>query len=328
MLQKVLIVLFILIGPTIVHAEGPIVNTSKPYTYSELLKDVVALRETFPKSIEVDVIGETTLGREIPAIKVGNGKKHVLFIGSHHGREWLTTSLLMKMIEEYAVAYEKNETVMNLESSILNDISIWFIPMLNPDGVMIQQEGITAFPLAYQQLLLEMNQNDLDFKKWKANGIGIDLNRQYPAGWEKLKKGPTTQSYQFYKGKHPLEAKETKALVDFTYQIDPLISVSYHSSGRVLYWYYKNDLQVVNRDYRIAKRLSKLTGYKLAKPPKKATGGGFTDWFITEFKRPAFTPEISYEVDNTNPPLSVFTEEWDRNKGVGLMIANEAQKIK
>jgi len=296
-------------------------------SYKSLLANIYELRTTYPSLVEVTVIGKSTFGHSIPALKIGTGKKHVLFVGSHHGREWLTTTILMKMIKTYIHAYKNGEIISGFDPRILDTISIWFVPMLNPDGVMIQQNGLSDYPIAFQQLLLEMNNNDLNFKKWKANGIGIDLNRQYPAGWDELKGTNEFQSYQFYKGNRPMEADEVASLVQFTQKINPLISVSYHSSGRVLYWHYKNDPNVVLRDHSIAKKFANITGYELAEPPKEASGGGFTDWFIQDFNRPGFTPEISYEVKETNPPLSVFNEEWERNQAIGLMIATEAKKM-
>ena len=35
-----------------------------------------------------------------------------------------------------------------------------------------------------------MNEGLENFERWKANGIGMDLNRQYPAGWKSLSNEP------------------------------------------------------------------------------------------------------------------------------------------
>ncbi|MDF0728780.1 M14 family zinc carboxypeptidase [Cytobacillus sp. S13-E01] len=304
-----------------------IVNPDQVYTYDQMMMDIKSLTRHYPEELEVKIIGRSTLGKEIPAIKLGKGEKNILFIGSHHGREWLTTNLLMKMLDAYTPAYKKGGTLFEYDVSVLDKVSIWFVPMLNPDGVTIQQQGIDKFPIVYKELLLDMNENDLNFKKWKANGIGIDLNRQYPAGWNEIEGDSDNVSYQFYKGNKPLEAKETDAMVRFTYEIDPSIAIAYHSSGRVLYWYYKNKSEFVNRDKKIAQKFSKMTGYELAEPPKHAVGGGYTDWFISEFNRPAFTAEISFQVNETSPPLYVLAEEWKRNRAIGLMMATEAVKL-
>jgi g-D-glutamyl-meso-diaminopimelate peptidase len=305
-----------------------LIQSESVYTYEKMMKDLSLLSQKNSDMLDLVSIGKSTLGKEIPAIKLGKGKKHVLLVGSHHGREWLTTSLLMKMIETYADAYHKGYEVKNFNPTILDEVSIWFVPMLNPDGVEIQQKGMMSFPLIHQQLLLEMNENDLNFKRWKANGIGIDLNRQYPAGWKDIEGDPPYSSFHYYKGVKPLEAVEVRALVKFILEEDPLISIAYHSSGRVIYWSYKNDKRVKKRDQSIALKLSDLTSYELAKPPNKAVGGGLTDWFITFYKRPAYTLEIGYDVNETSLPLSVFPEEWKRNKAVGLMVAEQANKLK
>jgi g-D-glutamyl-meso-diaminopimelate peptidase len=232
----------------------------------------------------------------------------------------------MNMLEMYAAAYQKHSSIGGYSAEILNDVSIWFIPMLNPDGVTIQQNQISLFPSQHQNRLMFMNEGWDHYIRWKANGMGVDLNRQSPAGWGKIPKEPNWPSYQFYKGKAPLEAAEVVALTNFVKEIQPSVALSYHTAGREIYWKYKNG-EHLNRDRLLAKKVAKLTGYKLAKPPKEAVGGGFTDWFITTFHRPAMTIEISYLVGDRHPPLSVFKQEWKRNKYVGIKIAAEAKKL-
>ncbi|WML43184.1 M14 family zinc carboxypeptidase [Neobacillus sp. PS3-40] len=301
---------------TIAHAK--IVQTNKPYTYGSMENDLHLLKAKYKENVEIRVIGYTHFGRKVSAVKLGKGEKSVLLVGAHHGREWITSMLLMKMLETYSADYQKDL------SQILNEVSIWFVPMLNPDGVTIQQNNIREFPPDQQNRIMFMNEGWDHFIRWKANGLGIDLNRQYPADWEALTDGPNVPSYQFYKGKSPFEAEEVIALSNFVKEIKPLIAVSYHSAGREIYWKYKNG-ENFKRDRRIAKRIAKITGYKLGKPPKEAVGGGFTDWFITTYHRPALTIEISYLVGDRHPPLCVFKEEWKRNKNVGLVIAEEAK---
>ena len=97
-------------------------------------------------------------------------------------------------------------------TDILDEVSIWFIPMLNPDGVTIQQNELTQFPNKHVKRLLSMNDEVENFERWKANGMGLDLNRQYPAGWKRLNNQPNSPYYQFYRGKKPLEAKEVKVI--------------------------------------------------------------------------------------------------------------------
>jgi g-D-glutamyl-meso-diaminopimelate peptidase len=301
-------------------------ETNQPYSYEKMEKDIIKIHNNY-KGAKVKQIGKTHFGRTIYAIKLGNGKDNIVLIGAHHGREWITSMLLMKKLEEYAKAYQNQTDYGRVSTDILNDVSIWFIPMLNPDGVTIQQNALHQFPNNHQKQLLTMNEEMKSFERWKANGMGVDLNRQYPAGWKELKKQPNSPHYQFYKGKKPLEAKEVQALTKFIRKVNPEIAVAYHSAGREVFWNYNNGKHL-HRDKRIAKKISKLTRYKLSKPPKHATGGGFTDWFISKYHRPAMTIEISPLVGETSPPLSVFETEWERNKYVGLTLAKEAKNLK
>lgn len=315
----IFLICFLLYCPS---AFANIVNSDQIYTYEQMQFDIQKLKETYDGVLEVTVIGQSYYGNDIPAIKIGKGEKNVVLIGAHHGREWLTSSLLMVMLENYARALTTGAKVGPFYPNMLNDVSIWIVPMLNPDGVKIQQRDIPVF---FVDQLFLMNEGDSNFSRWKANGIGIDLNRQYPAGWRELK-GPSTPTYQFYKGKRPFEALETQALAAFIDKIQPSISVAYHSTGQEIYWKYKNGKNE-QRDYSIAEKIAQSTGYKLGKPPKKATGGGFTDWFITTYHRPALTIEICPPMINRAPPLSSFPEVWKRNQYVGMKLVNEVIEL-
>ncbi|MEH7179631.1 M14 family zinc carboxypeptidase [Neobacillus vireti] len=324
--MKKLLSILLVVSFQIEHiAHAKILDTKQPYTYEGMKEDIVKINHQY-RALKVKKIGETHFGRNIYAIKLGKGKKNIVLIGAHHGREWITSMLLIKKLEEYADAYHRKVKFGSFSTDVLNDVSIWFIPMLNPDGVTIQQNELDSFPNRFTKKLLRMNDDLKNFERWKANGVGIDLNRQYPAGWKGLKDGPTYPNYQFYKGRRPLVAKEVIYLTNFIDEVNPEIAIAYHSSGREIFWNYKNGRHL-QRDKKVAARISKLTGYPLAKPPKQATGGGFTDWFITKYHRPAMTIEISPLVGETSPPLDVFESEWERNKYVGLTLAEEAKKL-
>ena len=287
-------------------------------------QDLFILKDTLP--IKLQSIGKSENGRNLWAAKLGNGEKSLLFVGAHHGREWMTTILLMKMLEKYAAAYELERKLGSYSVQSLDEVSIWFVPMINPDGVSIQQNNLSRLSFTEKMAVWQMNGYRFNWVRWKANAKGVDLNRQYPAGWHDVKAESTRPSYQFYKGRKPLEAIEVQALTTFTKTVKPLLSVSYHTSGREIFWYYHNKREHLLRDYELAKKTARMTRYQLSMPEDHAIGSGFTDWFITEFERPAMTIELSYLVDETHPPLSVFPEEWERNQFVGMMLVNEALK--
>ena len=98
-------------------------------------------------NLDLISIGQSEKGKNIWAVKLGKGKKSILINGSHHAREWLTTLLIMKMINAYAKAYESKSNIDGYSTNILDEVSLIFVPLLNPDGVQIQQGDFTAFNL-------------------------------------------------------------------------------------------------------------------------------------------------------------------------------------
>lgn len=293
------------------------------YTYKRMKKDLLSIANEY--DLEVRTFGKSEFGRDLLAVKIGRGEKTVLITGSHHGREWLSTHIIMEMINQYASAYKNAKPFSAHNPEILDDVAIWFIPMVNPDGVTIQQKGISSFPFLLQEIYIDLNEGNADFSRWKANGLGVDLNRQYPAGWDYIEGDTPYASYSHFKGEKPLESKESRALALFTKTIDPLTAAAYHTSGRELYWYYFNSFKHLQRDYGLIEKISEKTGYTISYPPFNATGGGYTDWFIQTYERPAVTIELSYLVEDTNPPLDVFQEEWKRNKEIGFILCEYAK---
>ncbi|MBT2678806.1 peptidase M14 [Bacillus sp. ISL-35] len=309
------------------EAGTSIVNPNKVYSYNQMVSDINKLKKAYPDIIQVKVIGNSEYGRKLYAVSIGKGSATLFVNGSHHAREWLTTNLNMYMIEQYAKTYKNNQKIKGYNArNILNSTTIWFIPMVNPDGVTLQQQGLKAFPKKVHSSLVKMNGGSKNFKRWKANGKGVDLNRQYNTGWKAIK-SPSSPSFKNYKGKTPESAAETKAVLGFVSAINPEMALSYHSSGKMLFWNYKQGKATYSRDLTYAKAIGRMTGYRLIYPGKNPLGGGFTDWFIEAKKRPAFTPEISKYYYETSPPLAEFNGAWRENQGVGLYTAQESYKL-
>lgn len=326
----IIAVIFLFSGFSFSHqaeAKSQIVNPNQTYTYSEMVRDIKLLQKKYPDLIHVKIIGKSEFGKDLYAFSVGKGQATVFINGAHHAREWLTTNLNMYMADQYAYAYTHKQKINGYDAyKILNNTTIWFVPMVNPDGVTLQQSGLKAVPQKYHQALLKMNNGSKNFKRWKANGKGVDLNRQYNADWKNIK-SPKSPSYKNYKGKAPATAAEAKALLKFVEQINPEMAVAYHTSGKILYWQFKQPKERNKRDLAYAKKIGSMTGYRLIYPGKNPSGGGFTDWFIAVKKRPGFTPEIANYYVETNPPVSQFSKAWSENKAVGLYVAQESGKL-
>ncbi|MEK8129039.1 M14 family zinc carboxypeptidase [Paenibacillus filicis] len=319
-----------------VHAASPdlpsvskdIIDPYQMYTYELMIQQMDQLASAYPELIEVISIGKTDLGRDIKAVRLGKGEASVLIDGSQHAREWMGTNLILYMIDRYAYAYEHNMKYdQYVVRELLDQSSIWFVPMVNPDGVSLQQRGLEAVPDSLHAGLLRMNGNSGSFKRWKANAQGIDINRQYPALWTGIRNSPAYPMFKNYKGSAPAETAEATAMIHFAYKADPEIALSYHTSGKVLYWNFKTPPEHLARDKKLADAISAMTGYRQVKPDKDPSGGGFTDWFIAQFGRPGFTAELGTYQEETELPLWTFTGIWEENQKLGLYLAAEAYKL-
>lgn len=298
------------------------IEAQEPYDHIQLQQDLVALKKEFGDILQFQTIGRSVYGKPLQAVQIGKGKDYLLLVGAHHGREWISANLLMMLIERYASHYRAGKGENGYDPGLFDQISLVVIPMLNPDGIDIQQGKIA--PEHFFELWL-MNEGSFDFSRWKANAAGIDLNRQYPADWEALP-SPAGPYYKFYKGEQLLIAKEVIHFTEFVRNDPPLAAVSFHSAGQEIYWSFEKE-QNVSRDFRIGKRLSQLTGYPLATPPRNAVGGGFTDWFIAEFSRPGFTIELCKWRGETHPDIAELHSEFLRHREIGYVLIEEIMKM-
>ncbi|WP_242611815.1 stalk domain-containing protein [Fictibacillus sp. BK138] len=310
------------------EAAHDLVNPNQFYTYDEMITDMKELAAHYPSLISYKEIGRSEYNRPIYAIKLGKGNANVFVNGSHHAREWISTNLSMDMIDEYASAYTNGDYIGKYNvRDILNKTTMWFVPMVNPDGVTLQQYGLSKFPSADHWKLINMNEGSTNFQRWKANARGVDLNRQYDADWANIKNNKSGPSWSNYKGTAPVNQAESRAIVNFTNQINPEMAVAYHTSGEILYWNFHQTGSWKERDHKYAQTIGYMTGYDLVYPGTNPSGGGFTDWFIIKYKRPGFTPELGNYAGNTHVPVSEYPAIWSQNKYVGLYVAQEGYKL-
>jgi hypothetical protein len=170
--------------------------------------------------------------------------------------------------------------------------------------------------------VLKLNNNNPDFSAWKANIRGVDLNRQYPAHWDTIRNNPGKPGPKNFKGYKPLSEPEAIAMYQFAKTHVFKASLSYHSSGEIIYWYFHQTGDRYYRDLNIAKKLSQKTGYRLVDPTPNPSGGGFNDWFLLNIQNPGFTPEVAPYVFEQPVPLKYFDRIWLQNYSVPFILAS------
>ena len=222
------------------------------------------------------IIGKSLLGRNIYAIKVGEGSPVGVAQYALHGREYITAKL--------ALVHAKIGVAKG---------TLWLLPLTNPDGALLAEKGLASVKNARDKKRLSSLNGDTDFSLWKANARGVDLNVNFDAEWGKGTKNVRYAGAENYVGKKPFSEPETKALKKFTEKIGADYTVSYHTKGEEIYWYFHQSMRTCLRDKRLALALANATGYPLCYA--KGSVGGYKDWCIQKLGIPAFTIEAGAE---------------------------------
>ena len=293
--------------------------TLESYTSKILAQHISELKRTY-NFLEISTIGVSNLGTPISYIRFGRGNKEVLYIGSTHANEFITTPLLMTFLEVLCNSYINGLSLYGLNPKILfNTVSLYIVPMLNPDGVDLVQEAIPKNSETYQNAIkISNNYPDIPFPSgWKANILGVDINLQFPAGWEEAKKikysqGFTSPAPRDFVGFSPLSTPEAKTIYNFILQHNFRLMLTYHTQGEVIYWQYQN--YAPNNSLQIANTFSVNSGYKVANVPPNSSFAGLKDWFLYTYRRPGFTIEAG---KGKNPlPLSDLNNIFEDNFGI------------
>ena len=174
-----------------------IVPTNTKYTYSLLRQNLYTLLTRYP-FLNVQTVGHSVIGKNIYVIKLGNGPNSVFYSGSIHANEWITSVILMKFIEDYCASYLTNSSLHGYNvRELFRASSIYIMPMVNPDGVDLVTGGLPVIsPYYIKAKNIASGFPDIPFVDgWKANINGVDLNLQFPAGWEQAKEIKYSQGF-------------------------------------------------------------------------------------------------------------------------------------
>ena len=228
---------------------------------------------------EKTVIGNSLLGKPIYAMCVEKTARPLVIAQyAIHARDYVTSYLALKQIKEYQRLAKVGK--------------VYFIPLLNPDGVEICEKGRPFY---------------------KANGRGVDLNVNFDARWGEGESNITCAGEANYVGKFPFSEPESRAIERFTTALMPDMTISYHSKGREVYWYFGQKDKDLERDHYLSTIYAISTGYVQKRTPNST--GGYKDWCIEKLKIPALTIEAGD--DNLRHPIKkrYAKEIYLENKG-------------
>jgi len=198
----------------------------------------------------------------------------------------VTTAFLMLTAEEYAAAWYGGTPYGAYPAEkvrwLLDEFTVYIVPMVNPDGVDI----VTAGGPATVHI-----QNP---GAWKSNANGVNLNRNFPFDWDKNRDGGDSNNYLSYKGPSAGSEPETQALMALCESVAFEHMVSCHCQGKVMYWRDDGNGEVPG-DRALARTISDITGYAMLPSTSSALngwGGGFENWFRYQYNRPGICLEF------------------------------------
>lgn len=230
-------------------------------------------------NFEIKCLGYTNFGRKILAVERNLNKDFAtaIFVGGMHAREYITTDLLCRFLDEKVF-------------DEIDSFNVSLILMANPDGVELVKHGIESVPESSRKKVLEINRNSCDFLMWKANGIGEDINNNFDAnfGTNVHSKKPSSSGFA---GEFAESVIESRLIANYTRRKRPFFTVSYHSKGEEIYFNFFQDKSRLMRDRVIASRFARSTGYAV-RNVEKSSSGGYKDWCVQKLKIPSLTIEI------------------------------------
>jgi g-D-glutamyl-meso-diaminopimelate peptidase len=325
----VLVLLFLFVTTLVLtYADDThIVDAKALYSSSDFVVDIYSLMDklnkSYPSITNVEIVGKSVEGRDLKIIKVGKGKKEIFINAAHHGKEYMTTILTMQQIQLLLYSYENNAIIDKINiKNLLDEVSIVFMPLVNPDGVMIAKHGRSGTS-TNKYINDIVSRSKKNFSDWKANARGVDLNRNYDTTRKYMTDIVSKAGARNYPGLKAFSEPETQAVKSLCDTHDFELVIAYHTAGEIIYWYFFQEGEQESRDHKIASIVSEATGYKIIPKTANPGGGGMKDWFVQEYKKTGLTIEIGKEIGEYK--ILRYTEYpliWRKNSNVPIYLAN------
>lgn len=266
-------------------------HDSDYHNLSELEEELILLEKTYPSIAKLFVIGKSVEGRNLYMMRITaseyrtNQKPGIVFLGTHHAREHLSTEVPFFLMKYLMENYGKDAKLTQL----IKEREIWIMPMVNPDGADYDIGGTK-----YRYWRKNRQHKDANYVH------GVDLNRNYGFKWGGDGSSSNMNS-EIYRGSEPFSEPETKAIKTFIESHQNITTLlTYHTfSELILYpWGHKyddiEDSKALKVHQTMAQTMAQMTGYT----PEPSSdlylvSGDTTDWAFGEHGIISFTFELS-----------------------------------
>ncbi len=240
-----------------------------PAGYQDLASIIASMEQTalaHPSICQVvDLTQEfgaplTFEGRSLIAMKISDNvtvdedEPAMLVASTHHCREVVPAVIALEAIDRLATGYG----TVNAITQAVDEHEIWIIPVCNPDGY---------------EYVFNVDDNWRKNRRVFPTAVGVDLNRNYPQGWEYPCAGSTFMSSIVYKGPSPASEAEAQAILMLGESQRFAKVIDYHSSGQEVLWGYACPTHPFDAYFQTeAGLLSTASGYAGAERRPSADG--------------------------------------------------------
>lgn len=294
-----------------------IVDPTAPYSYAQMLRDMLGLMAAYPGLVASSNAGYSTEGRQLPVLMLGTGRTKVFFCAAHHAGDYIASAYLMYTANIFARAAADQKKFGSYDiKKLLQACTVYIMPMVNPDGVALVQGGLKA--MQYPEKIAAMTRVRPSYYEWEANANGVDLNRQYPAHWEKSRAEVSTPASAAYKGAEPVSEPEVKAVINLCKKNVFRSAVSFYTKGETIAYADEDTDAKLPGAQAFAGRLAGVSGYtvKPVSTDPAAYGARFEHWFREAFLYPGLLVTLAPAGNDAMPPREkdFFGLIWNKAK--------------
>lgn len=190
--------------------------------YTQVNASIDALAALRPDLAATFVVGQSLQNRAIRGIRITGaggvaGKPAVLFNGCQHAREWIAVMVPLYIADRFVRNYDTDAAIREL----LDGYVFYIVPIVNPDGY--------EYTWATNRLWRKNRRANAD------GSFGVDLNRNWAAGWGLNSGSSPTPSNDTYRGTAAFSEPESTALRDFINATPALVAhIDFHSFSQLI----------------------------------------------------------------------------------------------
>ncbi|HEV7899178.1 MAG TPA: M14 family zinc carboxypeptidase [Planosporangium sp.] len=264
-------------------------------------------------------------------------KPRFLLMTQIHAREIVTGDLAWRFIDHLANGYGSNTQV----TALLDSTEVWVVPIVNPDGVDVVQQG------GNRPYLQRKNLNGAAGcanPPTASNQVGVDLNRNTSSHWGSAGVS-TNRCAQTYLGASADSEPETRAIEGlfrklYADQRGPndgdaapattrgaMISIHSYAGMNLFPWGWSTRDSANDAPLRaIAAQMSQYNGYRYGQPGEILynAAGTSDDWSYGELGIASFTIELA-SCGGFTPAYSCTSTDWSRNLPALMYVAGKAK---